>query len=39
MYEEVVGADVLTKLFFCGLDIPDAKLPFDLRINTKKEGM
>jgi len=40
MYEEDVAADVLTKLFFCGLDIPDAKLLCVLlRVRTKEEVM
>ncbi len=40
MYEEDVAADVLTKLFFCGLDIRDAKLLCVLLwLRTKEEVM
>ena len=40
MYEEDVAADVLTKLLFCGLDIPYAKLLCVLlRLRTKEEVM
>ena len=39
MYEEDVVADVLTKFFFCGSDVPDVKLLCFLCLRTKEEVM
>ena len=39
MDEEDVVADVLTKLFYCGSDVPDVKLLCFFCLRTKEEVM